>query len=82
MRTYQTRWQFSFSDSTTVPCICDASMVSDNGSDLKYNNESNSIIENKDTNMAEYLEGEEKALIEIENVLGGGSPKKQQVQSQ
>ena len=50
-------------------------MVSDNGSDLKYNNESNSIIENKDTNMAAYLEGEEKALIEIEKVWVVGPPK-------
>ena len=50
-------------------------MVSDNGSDLKYNNESNSIIENKDTNMAAYLEGEEKALIDIKQMLSDGPPK-------
>ena len=50
-------------------------MVSDNRSGLNENKGGNSSIENKTAKMATYLEGEEKASIEIEKMLSDGIPK-------
>ena len=50
-------------------------MVSDNGSGLNENKGGNSSIANKAAKMSAYLEGEEKALIDIKQMLSDGPPK-------
>ena len=66
---------FSFSERTTVPSTYAEYMVSDNGIGLNYNKGGNSSIDNKAGNMSACLEGEEKALIEIEKILSDEPPK-------
>ena len=72
---------FSFSESTTVPSNCAEFLVSDNRSGLNENKGGNSSIDNKAANMAAYLEGEEKALIEIEKMLSDAPPPKKAIPS-